>query len=227
MIHTLSLWLKRLQFLTPLRSQMVHRHDYFFWPAELAFLCEQIESSVQGGGIALEIGCAHGATTAFLNKHLQWARTYNNLRDGVRYVCLDTFSGFTRDDVLYEKDHRGKSGPHYNAYRINSPEWFQCMLDVNQIQGVTVEKGDAATFDYRSLGPVGFCLLDVDLYLPTIAALPQIHEQLRPGGLIIVDDCAPGQVYDGALQAYLEFVRTQGMEPEIHHRKFGVIRKAL
>ena len=227
MIRTLVYWLKRLQFHTPLRSQMVHRHDFFFWPAELAFLCEQIEKAVQGGGIALEIGCAHGATTAYLNKHLEWARKYNNLRDGVPYVCVDTFSGFTPDDVLYEKEHRGKSGSHYNDSRITSPEWFRFMLDINQIQGVTVKKGDAATFDYHSLGPVGFCLLDVDLYRPTIAALPQIYKQLRPGGLITVDDCAPAQVYDGAHQAYLEFVETLGMEPEIHHRKFGTIRKPL
>lgn len=227
MIQKLVFWLKRLQFLTPLRSQMVHRHDYFFWPVELAFLCEQIEKSLQGGGVALEVGCAQGATTAFLNKHLQWARQYNGLRNDVRYICLDTFSGFTRDDVRYEKEHRGKSGPHYHSYRINSPEWFKGMLEVNQIEGVTVEQGNAATFDYRSLGSIGFCLLDVDLYLPTIAALPQIYEQLRPGGLIIVDDCAPAQVYDGAHQAYHEFVQKLGMEPEVHHRKFGIIRKPL
>ena len=223
--RTLTRWFKRLQFLTPLRSQMVHRYDFFFWPAELAFLCDQFEQSIRDGGIALEVGCAHGATSVFFNNHLTWAQKHKGLRQDVGYTCLDTFSGFTREHALYEQQHRGKSDVRYDAYQINSPEWFKYMLKLNGVSRVSVCQGDAAVFDYTTLEPIGFCLLDVDLYLPTKAALPHIYGQLRPGGLIVVDDCLPEQDYDGARQAYLEFMASLGREPEIHHRKFGLIRK--
>ena len=225
MKSALTLWLKRLQFRTPLRRQMVHRYDYFFWPAELAFLCELLEQGASTGGTVLEVGCAHGATTVFLNNHLTWAQKYKGLRADVTYACLDTFSGFLPEHKLYEQQQRGKSGTSYEDYRINSPEWFTYMLKENGVSRAKVLQGDAAVFDYASIGPFGFCLLDVDLYLPTRSALPRIHEQLRPGGLIVVDDCQPEQEYDGARQAYLEFVASLGLEPEIHHRKFGIIRK--
>ena len=64
---------------------------------------------------------------------------------------------------------------------------------------------DAAKFDYASLGPIAFCLLDVDLYIPTREALPKIYKQLSPGGVMIIDDCKPGGDWDGALQAYQEY----------------------
>jgi O-methyltransferase len=217
-------WLKQLQFLTPFRRSMVHHYDYFFWPAELAFLCEMLEIGIEDGGIALEVGCAQGASTVFLNNHITWAQRYRGLRDDVEYVCLDTFSGFTREHALFERQHRGKADVSYDAYRINSPEWFQYMLDENGVKRVDVHEADAAVFDYSSIGPIGFALLDVDLYLPTKAALPRVFAQMKPGGVIVVDDCAPEQDYDGARQAYLEFMAGKERQPEIHHRKFGIIR---
>lgn len=222
--RTLKLWLKRLQFHTPLRQRMVQRYEYFFWPAELAFLCDLMVQGIREGGIALEVGCAQGATTLFLNNHLTWAQLYQGLRDDVGFACLDTFSGFTSEHVLYEQRQRGKQNS-YDDYQINSPEWFEYMLKLNGIKRVDVIQGDAAKFDYTTLGTLGFCLLDVDLFLPTQAALPRIYEQLRPGGIIIVDDCQPEQRYDGSRQAYLEFMSALGREPEIHHRKFGLVRK--
>ncbi len=225
MTRTLKLWLKRLQFRTPLRNQMVHRYEYFFWPAELAFLCELLEQSIRDGGIVLEVGCAQGATTLFFNNHITWAQRNKGLRDDVAYVCLDTFSGFPREHSLYEQQHRGKTTATYKDYQINSPDWFKYMLKLNGVTRTSVHQGDAAKFDYAGLGSIGFCLLDVDLYLPTQAALPRIYEQMRPGGIIVVDDCLPEQDYDGARQAYLEFMSSLGREPEIHHRKFGIVRK--
>lgn len=227
MKRALKLWLKRLQFHTPLRRRMVHRYDYFFWPAELAFLCEAMEQSVKDGGAVLEVGCAQGATTVFLNNHLTWAQRYHGLRQEVDYACLDTFSGFLPEHASYEQKHRGKASVAYDAYQFNSPEWFEYMLAINDVTRVQVHQGDAARFDYGRLGPIAFCLLDVDLYLPTLAALPRIYEQLRPGGLIVVDDCAPDQIYDGARQAYVEFCAKLGRETDIQHRKFGLLGKPV
>ena len=73
---------------------------------------------------------------------------------------------------------------------------------------------------------ISFALVDVDLYKPTAAALPKIWERLSPGGVIVVDDCRPGDYkYDGSLQAYLEFAQTIGEEPEYRAGRLGIINK--
>lgn len=217
---------KQLQFHTPLRNSMLHRYDYFFWPEELSYLSRLAEESVTKEGCIIEIGCAQGATTIYLNKHLEWAANYRGLRKSLRYICIDTFSGFVADHVAHEQSQRGKSSESFNDYRINSPEWFRQMLHLNGYPQVEVHQADASKFDWSKVGSIGFCLLDVDLYLPTKAILPEVYSRLAPSGVIVVDDCQPSQIYDGSRQAYMEFMGSLGREPEIHHRKFGVIRAA-
>ena len=226
MIHSLVKLAKKLQFLTPLRSSMVHRFDYFFWPEELHYLCKLMEETLAGPGCIVEVGCAHGATTVYLNKHLDWAEQYNGMRKDTQYVCLDTFSGFVDSHVQHERGERGKADESFDSYQINSPEWFRYMLKLNGVSRVAVHQADAATFDYSAIGPIAFCLLDVDLYLPTKAILPEIHKRLAPNGVIVVDDCQPSQIYDGARQAYIEYTEQRGITQEIQHRKFGLIRAA-
>lgn len=48
---------------------------------------------------------------------------------------------------------------------------------------------DPAEFDFASVGPIAFALLDVDLYVPMAAVLPKLYENLSPGGMILVGDC--------------------------------------
>ncbi len=47
---------------------------------------------------------------------------------------------------------------------------------------------------------------------------------MSPGGIIIVDDCQPDQMWDGALQAYQEFTRQREIPAEIVLEKLGVVR---
>jgi predicted O-methyltransferase YrrM len=64
------------------------------------------------------------------------------------------------------------------------------------------------------------------LYLPVSQALPSIFARLASGGIIVIDDCAPGGIWDGALQAYGEFCSKTGATQEIHCQKLGVLRKS-
>ncbi|MGO8924426.1 MAG: TylF/MycF/NovP-related O-methyltransferase, partial [Xanthobacteraceae bacterium] len=83
-------------------------------------------------------------------------------------------------------------------------------------------------FDYSVIGPLAFCLLDVDLYKPVEFVLPRLFEILVPGGVIIVDDCAlQDSLYDGAGEAYRNFCAKMGIAQELVHDKLGVIRKPL
>ena len=56
--------------------------------------------------------------------------------------------------------------------------------------------------------------------------MKELYEVLSPGGIMVVDDCDESDVlWDGADQAYKEFVKEIGQPVEIKHRKLGVIRK--
>jgi hypothetical protein len=90
---------------------------------------------------------------------------------------------------------------------------------------VELVQEDAAMFEYASLRQIAFCLLDVDLYIPTSIALPKIFEILSPGAMIVVDDCIPDDRWDGALQAYTEFVKSRGLPVNIVGKKLGIIEK--
>ena len=68
-------------------------------------------------------------------------------------------------------------------------------------------------------------LLDVDLYRPILAVLDALYDRLPPGAIIVVDDCEPGS-FDGALQAFDEFVAARGLPRRIERGKLGVIEKA-
>src|SRR5712691_8092238 len=85
----------------------LHSYRYNLSPACLAYLCAVIEATREVTGPILEIGCASGATTVFLNMHMDSA--------GIEkpYVCIDTFAGFTSADIDYEVRVRGKNNADF------------------------------------------------------------------------------------------------------------------
>jgi len=217
--------LKDVQFRTPLRKHLFYRYEYFFHPAELAFLCNSLEETAEVPGDIVEIGCAQGASTVFLNKHRQWLESQDRFSTEKIYTCIDTFAGFTSEDIEYEENERGKKGETYDQFRINDIRWFDTMLEFNRIDRIKTIEADAGKFDYPTLKHLSFGLLDVDLYTPIREALKGCYPLLSEGGILIVDDCKPEQKWDGAYQAYQEFREEIGADEEIHFDKFGLIRK--
>ena len=67
-------------------------------------------------------------------------------------------------------------------------------------------KADVKKFDFSKIKPIKFVLLDVDLYLPTINALENLRINMCSGGILIVDDVSKNNSWDGADQAFHEFV---------------------
>jgi len=85
---------------------------------------------------------------------------------------------------------------------------------------------DVKHVEYAARGPFSFVLLDVDLYKPTRKALGELYASMSSGGIIIVDDCDEHDLrWDGADQAYKEFMRSIGQPPRIEHQKLGVVHK--
>lgn len=218
MSNLLSRIFKELQIRSPLRRYFFHRYQYMFNPAQLGFLAECVERTAAVNGAIVEIGCASGATTVFLNKHL------DALKVEKPYFAVDTFGGFTPEDVDVELKERGKSGESLDAFAVNSKRWFDFTMSLNDVRRVTSIEADANTFDYNRLGRIAFCLIDVDLYRPVKKALQEVLPRMAPGGIVVIDDCSTAATaFDGALQAYQECVGERGLPSRIVHGKLGVI----
>jgi O-methyltransferase len=195
------------------------RYPYMFSPAQLAYLSSCISELDGVDGAIVEVGCAFGDTTVYLNEHMRTT--------GIRrpYVCIDTFSGFTQRDLDDEVSNRGRRAPA-GEFRPNKRKWVQRTLDVNKADGVTLYEADAATFDFANLGSIAFCLVDVDLYLPVKCVLERVFDVVPSGGRIVVDDCGTLEAaWEGANEAYREFVQARGLPQRILLDKLGVIEK--
>ena len=210
---------KELAYRLHVKAGFFPQYPYMYSPAQLAFLCRCISELGDVEGSIVEVGSAYGSTTVFLNEHMRCTGISR------RYVCVDTFSGFTTRDLEDEVSQRGRKPPS-RAFRANKRKWVQRTLDVNRANNVTLHEADAVTFDYTRIAPIAFCLIDVDLYLPVKAALDRVFDLVPAGGRIVVDDCARrNEAWDGAYDAYCEFVGERELEQRIMLDKLGVIHK--
>jgi SAM-dependent methyltransferase len=193
-------------------------YPYMHEPMHLIFLAGCVKAVAPVPGCFVEAGCAYGATTVFLNKYL------NNIRSERNYYAFDTFSGFVQEHADYEIAKRGKPGRLRDEFVENKKIWFDRSMEMHDVSRVKSFQADISKFDFASIAPIAFCLLDVDLYRPIRQALPKIHGAMAPGGIIVVDDCKPNSIWDGAMQAYEEYVTEQRLPREIHCEKLGIIR---
>ncbi len=202
-----------------LRDFVLSRYHYMFEPDQLMLLCSYVERVRDVPGVFIEAGCAYGYTTVFLRKYMR--------RVGIEreYLALDTFSGFVPEHVAFEVGERHKSRAFYrDSFALNSKDLFLHALQWQGIDGVRAEQCNVTQFSFDQ--PIAFCLLDIDLYLPIKEVLPHIYDALSPGGIIVVDDCSSeDERWDGALQAYREFVAERELPLTIAGGKLGTIVK--
>ncbi|MGH9177320.1 MAG: class I SAM-dependent methyltransferase [Acidimicrobiales bacterium] len=203
---------------TRLRNWVFFRYEFMFTPAQLSVLCQTVTDTKDVPGALVEVGCAFGHTTVFLNRHL------DDLGTAKPYHVVDTFSGFEAGDVEFERRQRGHGADDFGAFRVNSRRWFDTTMEVNGIRRVTAHEADAAEFDCAALGPVSWALVDVDLYRPVLASLRGLWAQLAPGGVIVVDDCTGG-MFDGAFEAYTTFAGSIGLPSKVVAGKLGLLEK--
>lgn len=194
-------------------------YPYKINPGQLAAMVDLIENSRAAGGAVIEIGVAQGDTSVFLLEHLT---TVGDDRD---LLLFDTFSGFTESSIEVEVERRGKKRADYDKFRYGDEDIFRKRLTTAGYARFQTFKGDASTFDWASIGPIGAVLLDIDLYEPTRAILEQIYPHLCAGGGIVVDDCVENSPWDGSLQAYSEFIAAHDLPFERVGFKGAVVRK--
>lgn len=200
-------------------SMGVPKYPYNIEPIQLAEIVKGIDFTLKNNSIKgslVEIGVARGLTSRFIVEHCL-NNGYSN-----DFYCLDTFSSFTENDIVYEVDKRGKSRSELVGFAYNSFEiWKRNFSKYNFVKPI---KCDASSFDFSKISPISFCFLDVDLYLPTKNVLKNIFPYLNTSAIVIVDDVMDNNCWDGAYQAFMEFTEENDLSYEIVGNKCGVIR---
>jgi O-methyltransferase len=212
--------IKDISLKTGRNRQLFSLYPYMFSPAQLMFLADCVTSVSAVPGSFVEVGCAYGATTVFLNKFM------NDNPKLVRrnYYAIDTFRSFVVEHADYEIQNRGKPSSIKKRFKENKKAWFDKSMAVHGVKRVNSIECDATQFDLSCVAPIAFCLIDVDLYIPIKDLLPKVFSVMSSGGIIIVDDCQPDQMWDGALQAYQEFTGERNLPAEIVLEKLGIVR---
>jgi O-methyltransferase len=205
---------------TPLFRYFAPRYRSTYVPAHLCRLIDLLNQSAGIPGSIIEVGCFKGETTIWLNKHLKDQRIEKP------YYALDTFGGFTDSDLAYEVTKRGKKLSEIYGFASNRKSWFDKTMRLNGFHKVTSIQADAAKFDYSTVAPISFALVDLDLYLPMKSALKEVFSFLSYGGILVADDCDPNINYDGAHQAFTEFVSSHHLPLRIDLNRLGVVVKA-
>ncbi len=200
-------------------SSMAPRYRYKINPGQLAAMIGFIDATRGTNAAIVEVGVAQGDSSVFIMEHL---RTSGDPRP---LVLLDTFSGFTAQNVAYEVDARGKApGDFAGRFSYTDDTILKRNLRRAGYQNFRTIRADATTFNWSSLGPIGAMLLDVDLYQPTASTIAAAVPSLIPGGGIVLDDCVDGTPDDGASQAYAEYLAESGRPFERVGAKGGIIR---
>lgn len=194
------------------------RYEYNIEPIQLSEIISSITSleKRKDNLNLLEIGVARGMTTRFIAQHITKSRLNAN------FYCLDTFSSFTTEDLNFEKEHRGKSLNDLYGFAYNDFEVWK--RNFSGFEFITAIQCDASKFDFETIdGGIDFVFLDVDLYRPTIKSLRNMKNHLNKGSIILVDDVADNNRWDGAYQAFFEFVEEEKVQYELIGNKCGKI----
>ncbi|MBO9477710.1 class I SAM-dependent methyltransferase [Shimia sp. R11_0] len=194
------------------------KYSYNIEPEQLAEIISSIVALSKRGHPLnlLEIGVARGMTTRFIAEHIEKNRL------DVAFYCLDTFSSFTAEDVDYEIQNRGKSRGELAGFSYNDFEtWKRNFSEYDFVKAIQC---DVADFDFAEIeGGIDFVFLDVDLYQPTLKALRNMRGYLNAGAIILVDDVADNNSWDGAFEAFFEFVKEEGIDYEVVGNRCGKI----
>tara|TARA_B100001093_G_scaffold108009_1_gene100239 strand:+ start:89 stop:739 length:651 start_codon:yes stop_codon:yes gene_type:complete len=191
-------------------------YSYNLDPLQLAEIINSLEQVKKIEGNICEIGVARGMTTRFICEYLKEIETKK------KFYCIDTFQSFKKEDIEYEVEQRNKKKSELIGFSYNDfTRWKKNFEEFSFVQGI---QKDIKNFDFENIKPIKFALLDVDLYLPTISALTNLKNNMANGGILMVDDVSDNNSWDGANQAFHEFVNQFSLNYKLVGNKCGVIK---
>jgi len=193
------------------------KYSYNIEPIQLAsiiFAIDKLKKNKKNIKI-FEIGVARGMTSRFICEHVK--------REEINcdFYCLDTFSSFEEEDIKYEIENRGKSRQELIGFSYNDFEvWKKNFSEFNFVIPIQI---DASKFNFSEIGKVDFVFLDVDLYRPTISVLENVLPYVSDDAIIMVDNVEDNNEWDGAYEAFMEFVNKHNLPYKMIGKKCGVI----
>nr|WP_231126518.1 class I SAM-dependent methyltransferase [Motilibacter aurantiacus] len=168
-------------------------------------------------GVVLEVGCSAGGTAALCSRMLRGAGSDK------RYVCIDTFGGFT-DETFRVDQGKGTPAGYRTMFSANSKSLVRSTVDGLGAPEIELLQADVTTLrPARIPAPVAAALIDVDLSVPVYEGLTRVYPLLSPGGVILVDDCPEGQHWK-AREGYVRFMAEQGL-PEAYEFGMGLVTR--
>jgi len=191
-------------------------YPYNLDPLQLSEIITSLEEIKNLEGCICEIGVARGMTTRFICEYLV------DRKINTEFYCLDTFSSFVDEDIDYEVKFRKKKISDLSGFSYNNYETWK--KNFNNFAFVKPIKTDVKKFDFEKIKPIKFALLDVDLYAPTLQALRNLKKNMNKGGILMVDDVRENNSWDGANQAFNEFVNENSLKFKLVGKKCGVIK---
>lgn len=190
-------------------------YPYGIEPALLARIVQHIERLDDPGANIVEAGVARGMTTRFI------VQTLTSLGKPNRLYPVDTFAGFVAEHLEFEQDARNKNASDMHYFEYNDFDvWSGNFREFPQVKPM---QGDIGTFDFSQVAPVAIFVLDVDLYVPTKAALANVMPHMAKGGAVYLDDIRDQNIWDGAYQAFVEFTKETGVRHEFVGNESGII----
>ncbi|MDA9734422.1 TylF/MycF family methyltransferase [SAR116 cluster bacterium] len=195
-------------------------YPYNIEPIQFSKIIDSIDSVLSDknnkNSCLVEIGVARGMTSTFIAEHLKVSKKDNN------FYCIDTFSSFTKADLDYEINYRGKTHREMLGFSYNNFEkWRSNFIKYKNVKPI---KADINDFNFSKLEKISFCFLDVDLYKPTKNALNNIIPYLTKNAIIMVDDVVDNGAWDGSGQAFKEFVKEKSLDMVMVGTKCGLIK---
>ena len=190
-------------------------YAYNLDPLQLAEIINSLEKVKNLNGVICEIGVARGMTTRFICEY------FKNFDNKPNFYCIDTYESFAKEDIQYEIDKRAKNKSELIGFSYNNFDSWK--KNFQQFDFVKPIQQDVKNFNFEKIGPIKFVLLDVDLYLPTMTALNNLKDNMTEGGVLMVDDVSEGNSWDGANQAFHEFVKKHSLKFKLIGKKCGVI----
>lgn len=210
----MRVWVKRV--LAPL---MYRRPIPELPPERLYLYLDALWRTRDLPGAVVEVGCFQCGTAAWA------ARMLRAMHARREYVCIDTFGGFVGDQ--FDEDVRaGTAESHRSGFSANSRDFVQSLLERWDVPEIMLIQGDIVSLPASALpDQVAVALVDVDLEVPTYAALEKIYPRLADGGVMFVDDCVeePSNTFRGARIGYQRFVADHHL-PEEYRFGMGAIQ---
>ena len=164
--------------------------------ATLQLLAEQVVKNNVFGDMA-ELGVHRGWFAAPMNELLPDRKLH----------LFDTFEGFTKEDIDFEKNNGYLMSINTEAGAFSDTSVDYVLSKMKAPQNCVVHKGYFPDTANEIPDDIRYCLvsIDADIYKPIYAGLYYFYEKLSPGGYIMVHDYNQMNKWAGATEAVDRF----------------------